>query len=517
MLSPSPRSPETWLVSLVLFGCALFVYFQVFILPGTPRVAVGDQCIYLHNATRMYEGQLIYRDFDYFTLPGTDILYFCWFKLFGVRLWIPQAMLILGGVISTWLGIKISSKIIGGRAIFLPSLLFLTLPYSAHLDATHHLFNAIAATGALAVVLEERTPLRVACSGFLWGLGTCFAQSLILGPITFALFLFWEHGQKKTVFRNLLKKEFCLWGSYVAMVAAFASYFVWKAGWKLFFYCTVTVVAKYYSTDDTSTWRTYMVGWPAVHTPSNWPDLAAWPLIHFLIPLVYILFFVRYWREKRSHPEIPWERLVLVNVTGLCLFLTIASAPSWNRMYTVSLPATIMLVWFLQFPFKLERALQRILWALVLLLLVAKPVVTQTRWRAILDLPTGRVAFFDVGLYEKTKWVMERTQPSEYFFGDELLDFALRLRNPSRVAYVTPYAFTRPEEVFNVVEGLEAHKVRFVSWYPNLDAPVNPSGNSLSPLRRYLMQNYHIVARFPGGSYIWERTEENKSVRTLGY
>jgi hypothetical protein len=44
-----------------------------------------------------------------------------------------------------------------------------------------------------------------------------------------------------------------------------------------------------------------------------------------------------------------------VNITGLCLFLSIASAPAWNRLYTVSLPALIMLVWFLNSAFKLER------------------------------------------------------------------------------------------------------------------------------------------------------------------
>ena len=499
--APSNR----WLVPFILLACGVFVYLQLFALPATPRVAIGDQSIYLHNATRMYEGQLIYRDYDYFTLPGTDVLYFVLFKLFGVRAWIPQMMLLLAGVVSAWLSIKITIKLMNGRAVFLPGFLFLTLPFASYLDATHHLYNVLAAMSALALVIEERTAARLVWAGVLWGLGTCFAQSLVLGPVAFGLFLMWEHHRKKEAWPALLTKEGYLLASYAATVAAFNAYFVWRVGLKPFLYYTVTFVAKYFSAYGTNTWRTYMVGHPSVHEWANWPDLITWPLIHFLIPLVYILFFVRYWREGRLRPDEPWERLMLVNITGLSLFLSIASAPAWNRLYTVSLPALIMLVWFLNSPFKLERALLRILWATVLVLAIARPVVTQTRWKAFLDLPTGRTVFFDPGVYEETKWVLERTHSSDYFFGDQLLCFDLRLRNPTRVAFVTPYAFTRPEEVRNVVQAIEQHQVRFVGWYQGLDDLAHVQGNYLAPLRGYLESHYRVAGTFANGTTIWER------------
>jgi len=499
----SPRS-KMWLVRLTLLACGTFLYLQLFVLPATPRVATGDQSIYLHSAARMYEGQTIYQDYDCFTLPGTDVLYLALFKLFGVRAWIPQIMLLLVGVISARLSIVIATRVMSGPIVFLPGFLFLTLPFTSHLDATHHLYNVLAAVSALAVVIEERTPTRLTWAGVLWGLGTCFAQSLVLGPVAFGLFLVWERHRKRDTWGMLLKKEGCLLASYVATVAAFNAYFVWKVGLKQFLYYTVTFVAKYFSTYEPGSWRTYMLGWPSVHDWANWPDLPAWPLIHFLIPLIYILFFVRYGREERLRPREPWDRLMLINITGLCLFLTIASAPAWNRLYTVSLPALIMLVWVLNSPFKLEQALLRILWAAVLVLAVTRPIVTQARWKAVLDLPTGRTAFFEPGVYQETKWVLERTHPSDYFFGNQLLCFDLRLRNPSRVLYITPYAFTRPEEVLNVVQGLEAHQVRFVSWYPGLDDPL-VEGNHLAPLRSYLENHYHVVETFAGGHRMWER------------
>jgi len=487
------------------------LYLQVFVLPATPRAATGDQSIYLHSAARLYDGQLIYRDYDQLTFPGTDLLYLLFFKLFGIRAWIPQILLVVVGVLSTGLSLAIAAKVISGPAIFLPASLFLTLPYSSYLDATHHQYSALFALSALAVVIKERTPVRLAWAGLLWGLGTFFTQSLVLGPIAFGVFLVWEHYRKQEAGERLLRKEAYLLASYAATVASFIACVSWKVGLKQFLYCTVTFVAKYFSSYRPGTWSTYMMGWPSVRDWTNWPDLAAWPLIHLLIPVVYILFFVRYLREERVLTQQPWEQLMLINITGLCLFATVASAPSWNRLYTISLPALIMLAWFLTAPFRLERALLRILWAVVLISAVARPIVIQKRWRAFLNLPTGSTAFFQPGLYQETKWLLERTHPSDYFFGDQLLCFDLRLVNPSRVDYVTPFAFTRPEEVLNVIESLDAQKVRLVSWSPGLEDLTDTKDNSLAPLRRYLAGHYHVAEHFANGHTILERNPEPTS------
>src|SRR5216683_5995867 len=222
--------PRTSLVFLILLGSGIFLYLQVFVLPTAPRAATGDQAIYLHNAARMYGGQLIYRDYDYFTLPGTDVLYLGLFKVFGIRTWIPQMMLVVVGVVSMWLSITIASKVMTGPAVFLPGFLFLTLPYASYLDATHHLFNVLVATSALAVVMEKRTLARVAWAGVLWGMATCFAQSLVLGPVGFGLFLVWERLRRKEAWGALLKKEIYLLASYSATLAAFNAYFLWKVG-----------------------------------------------------------------------------------------------------------------------------------------------------------------------------------------------------------------------------------------------------------------------------------------------
>ncbi len=497
-----------WLVPLALLSCGAFLYLQVFILPDIPHVAAGDQGIYLHHAARMYEGQLIYRDYDHFTTPGTDVLYAALFRLFGVRAWVPQAILVLIGVLTAWLCIGISKKVLTGPAALLPAFLFLALPFSSYLDATHHWFSTLAGTAALALVMEKRTETNLLWAGFFWGVGVCFTQSIAAGALGLALYLVWERYSCEEEWSVLLKKEAFLFAGFLSPIVAFNSYFIWKVGIKRFLYFTMVFVTKYYPADYFNNFRVYMTGRPLIHSWTNWPDLTAFCFIHALIPLIYILFFVRWWRERRR-PDEPWDRLMLVNITGLSLLSSVALAPAYSRLYVASLPALVLLVWFLKPAFKTEKILLRTAWATALALAIARPIVTQTRWKAILSLPTGRTAFFEPVLYEKCKWVSARTRPSDYFFGDHLIAFTLRLQNVGRVPFLRPTDYTRPEEVQDAVQALEKHQVRFVSWYSGLDheaeAVLHPAGDHLGPMRSYLHAHYHVAEVFSNGDQIWER------------
>ena len=88
------RRPVPWL----LFGALVFLYLHLFILPHTAIWRGGDQTIQLLNAMRMREGQVIYRDFFHFLLPGTELVYLALFKIFGLWVWIPNVMLIVLGL-----------------------------------------------------------------------------------------------------------------------------------------------------------------------------------------------------------------------------------------------------------------------------------------------------------------------------------------------------------------------------------------------------------------------------------
>lgn len=503
--NPTHR-PKKWLAMSILLGCAVFLFLQAFILPGVPRVVTGDEGIYLSLAARMMDGQLIYRDYDHFSFPGTITLYWALFKLFGVRAWIAPVMLILMGVSFAWLSTAISAKLMSGPIVFLPGLLFLSLPYTGFFEATHHWYGVLAATAALFVVTGNTNKERLLWAGVLWGIAIWFTQSLALGALGLVVFLAWQRHRKRESLRLLLRKEAYFLGSLAVTVLALNIYFVWKVTLRTFLYHTVVFLDRYYSADWFNQPSTYMTHPPSFRSWFLWPNLAAFLLTHLLLPLIYVLFFVRYYRESRLHLEEPWDALMMVNLIGLFLFLSVAHAPAYQRLYTVSLPALILLAWFLKADFKTERFLRAACWAAVLVAAIVRPAITQGRWKGFLDLPTGRTAFTgDRVLYEKCQWVSQRTKPGDYFLDDPHVCFALRLRDPSRVPFLRPTDYTRPEEVEGAIEALGKHRVRFVGWYTGSDTEIaDPAGDHLGPLRDYLRAHYHVAKRFSNGDAIWE-------------
>jgi len=499
------------LIAIVVGLSALFIYLQVFILPCTPTVANGDQSIYLHHAARMIGGEMIYRDYDHFTLPGTDVFYAAMFRLFGVRAWIPQATLVILGMAMVWLILLLARKLMSGAAAYLPALLFVTLPFSSFLDATHHWFTLVAATGALVVVLEARSVARLFWAGVLVGIATFFTQSMALLGLGFACYVLWERSREKLAWSVVAKKEVSLAAGFLLTLTACMAYFVRAVGLKKIIYFTVVFVVKYYPADWYNTWRVYLRDRPHLHQWTAWFDLPAFGLIHLLVPWIYVLFVVYGARRGGKSGELR-RRLVLLNFAGLAMFLTVASAPVYYRLYAVSPAALVLLVWLLTSSSpKVSKLALRVAWAGVLTMLLARPLVAQLRWKAYLDTPTGRIAFFQPVLYERCQWISERTKPFDYFLGDQLSAFHLRLHNAGRIPYLRPTEYTRPEEVADAIAGLEKHRVRFVSWYRGLnggpDLERHPEGDHLGPLRAYLEEHYHVAHVFSNGDKIWERDQ----------
>lgn len=247
-----------------LFLIAAFcgLYLQCFILPAVPTYQGEAAPILLLEARRMLEGQVIYRDFFEFLLPGTQVVYLAFFRLFGVRAWIPNLLFILLGVGLAWAGLEISRRLLRGGLAFLPSLLFLAFALSNEVsrDATHHWFSALAVLAALVPLLEKRDPPRIAAAGALCGLAALFTQSRgAMGALGIAVFLLWEAYVRKQNRRVLLKAEACLFGSSLAVLVLPLIYLAAKVGLRHFFYCIITYpmefYPRYYWNTRPFTWR----------------------------------------------------------------------------------------------------------------------------------------------------------------------------------------------------------------------------------------------------------------------
>ncbi len=494
-------------VRIGLAAALLFAYLNLFIWPDAPIFTWGDQAIFLQSGVKLAAGQVMYRDFFFFTLPGTETFYSLLIRTFGARAWIPNVSLLLLGVGLVWLSIRISSRIVRGVTAFLPGFLFLGTGYRSWLDATHHWFSVFFVVAATAVVIESRSVRRMACAGALLGVASCFTQTRgPAGIVALSVFLLWEwHGGERS-WRDTVKAELAMIGASVAVLFSFCSYFADRAGLANFLWATLVFPLKYSrSYLPWNSWGVYLWPMPRLY---HVVTFGIWCFINGLIPAVFVVFFAAFWRYRKSHPEMAWKPAMLVALVGVFLFATVAYAPGFDRLCEISMPAIMVLVFLLSGAGKATTMARRGLWIFTLTMLVILPIRVQTRWHAILKLPAGGSAFLDPETYAEYKWIAERTRPGERFFEAGFSDiyFMLHLENPTAVHLLTRSQYTRPSQVKDVVSCLERLKVRWILWTPELLGQVDDSQRreGLGPLRRLILADYREVKEFADGDQMWE-------------
>jgi hypothetical protein len=503
-------APSLFATASVLAAFLVFLYLVAFLLPRTPVYDADNMPVYLLEGSRMLHGEMIYRDFFEFIFPGTQLTYQGLFGLFGPRIWIPLALMVFIGLGLAWTGITISRRLVGGVAAFLPSFAFLVFAVSDALDATHHWFSILAVMAALAILIEGRTVGRLFAAGLLAGLASDFTQTRgPLAVLAFSAFLVWEGRTSAKPARWLWQRVAVLVAGFLASTVPLVFYYGARVGWGRFFYSTCVYPLKYYSLWDYNTLRHYMVDIPDFSGVLLAPALAIWLLVYLLQPLIYVLLFARCWLRSKLEPGEPWPNLMLVSLTGLALFLTIASAPNWLKMASSSLPAFILLVWFIPSASRMKRVMRLALWSAVTATAMGRVAMTQLDRAPILALPSGAVALPDPARYEKLKWLSAHLQPGDSLFeaGDADLYFPLALTDPTPISFLTPSGYTRREQVFEVIQALDRGRVRWAVWTAWLDAPTvhESHGDHLAPLRAYLRDHYRIAKVFADGDEAWER------------
>ena len=243
-----PPIPSRFLdTPTILFLIAAFIYLYTFLFvpPFIPISYNGDGMFFLPAGQRMYEGEMIYRDFFEFVTPGTALVYFFLFNLFGLRPWIPNLLSLVLGLSLAGFGVVIAKKMMRPSLALLPSAIFLVAVRELICEPTHHWFSLLATTAGIASLMERRTPARIAAAGFFCGLTSCFTQTRGLAvAVGFCVFLWWESRRRQEAWRELLKKEARLVSSFLATLLAVNAYFIWKAGTVRFLWCTVVYVLK---------------------------------------------------------------------------------------------------------------------------------------------------------------------------------------------------------------------------------------------------------------------------------
>ena len=493
-----------------LLGCSGFLYLHLFRLPWTPLFIAGTQEQYLLGGMRMLDGQVIYRDFFDFVAPGTNVIYFVLYKVFGIRAWIPNVMLVVLGVGLVWLTVVISRKIMDGARAFLPPLTFLTFFFRFQLDATHHWYSALAVLAALAVIVEARTPRRLATAAALCGVASFFTQTRgAMAVLGLALFLLWEVRTERLGRRALLKSELILLASFSTATVALYANIIYQAGLARVVNCTVVFLFKYATSIPANNWATLLKDCPPYHPWYRLPNVGIWLFAKFFQPLVYVLCLLRLYRVSQGDHQARRNPCVLLCIVGLFLLLGVIRAPNFQRLSADSLPALILLVWLVDSPRWFPRTARRTLWAAALSLAFVTPLSAQCLYTPhYLDVPAGHIALYSPRWIEQFEWLLPRISAGEYCLGAAFVvgNSYLHLRDPAP-ASLSNKEFTRPEQVRKMVEALERHQVRWVIWGSDLDVPdtASPEGDHLHPLRAYVHEHYRLVKTFSNWVQVWKR------------
>ena len=498
-----------------MLAALIFLYAVLFVPPFLPiQLNSPDGIYYIAQGQRIYEGQTIYRDFLEFVTPGAALFYALLFKLLGHRLWIPNLASMLLGLGLVGLGVLIARKLMRSSLALLPSAIFLVGVRNLLCDPTHHWYSLLAAMAAIAVLIERRTPARIAAAGAFCGLSACFTQTRgLAAAVGLGVFLWWESGRSQEGWRELLKKEGQMVGGFLATLISVNAYFIWKAGPARFLWCTVVFVLKYYPHGgNENTFRAFAQSFNAdVLLNRSLQSSTQWTFLFVALPFIHLLFFVRYWRQSTQKSIEIWERPMLVAIVGAFLLLSTAPTATTLRVASSALPGIILLGWFLDSPKKLARAIAAILTVGVLLVAPHAVARVQSKGKLIITTPHGPLAVTNPELGEELTWVQQRVRPGEYFYsvGPDMY-FYLDLRNPTPLPRITESGYTTVEQVTEVIRGLEQHQPHYVLWLCELamvpDRESRPDDH-LDPLRKYVQSHYQKVRVFTDSDIIWERKD----------
>jgi hypothetical protein len=280
------------------------------------------------------------------------------------------------------------------------------------------------------------------------------------------------------------------------------AYFIKASGLHRWLYCMIVFPVRYYPSVPLNSWRIYGDGLGKLRF-----GMIPFLFVHATVPLVYIISLVAIHRERKKEPSQPWDQLLLISLTGIAMFLAIASAPSWKRLSTVSPPALILIVWFLSRPGKVRSYCRIGLGAAAVVLALAAAVRTQTRWHAYLDLPVGRTAFDNSERHEEYGYILGRTHPGQLVFGTPPVLFAFGVQNPAPIDVFVPAEYTRPEQVSATIQSLERYHVPMLVLNRQMYVQFSAlsASDHLDPLRAYLQENYRLTKHFQTEDELWER------------
>jgi hypothetical protein len=485
----------------LILGCCAFLYANLFASPGIPFLLGGDQVFLWMDAQRLLYGEHVYRDFFQFTPPGAGLLYLGAFKLFGPQIWTPNlVVLTLGGSLCV-LCLRISQSLMSRAQAALATSLYVVFVIGGTLDGTHHWFSLLAVLGAVAVLMNGRTPARILVAGALLGLATFITQTR--GPasaVGISAWMLWERFRTQEPWASYLRQQIFLFAALLLVWIALSAYYMADIGLRALWFFQVTYVREC----AVSGWNAASIGFPAGLSRANLLPLVRWLFAFAVLPAVYAICLWKYWRMAREALRDSSARFGLLTLVATALFMEVAQSPSWFRFYCISLPGVILLVWLTGGLGRFTRYATGLLWIGVIGFAASHTWAMHVHYSAIGELPAGRVAAPPPAA-EKLAWLAAHTKPGEFMLqaGWPGMYLPLTLRNPIYLDVIPGCSSpTRLGYIALSLRQLEAKHVQYIVWSPQFEGPEH---SSVALFHQFLVDHYRPIWSFSDRDEIWER------------
>lgn len=495
--------PSAFRTDLLFYlACFIFLYLHLFVFPFNPIYYEADHSALLNDAKRMVEGEFIYRDFFEFAFPGAPLLYALFISVFGAKLWILNAAILVHGMIAAYLGVLVSRKLsLDTPLSYIPSALFIFFGFRWFgIDGEHRMFSPLFIYLAVFVLLGGRTYGRVAIAGVLCSVASFFTQQRgFLGIVGIVILLIIEFGLVEKKWAESIKLIFILGVSSGLSLLLMLAPFVFLAGSDVFFRDTILFLQTYAQDPEFNGLQTYFATFSKLRNAGLTITLVTL-FYSLLIPAVYvaaIVFVIARWR-RNSYSTV--SGILIVCVIGLLQSIA-SSGPNVYRFYQVSLTALIALCWLTFQANFLKPFVSRVVLTALILFGLGLSVRLQTSWELkFLDTASGRIVFPSPLASERYEWLVQNTLAGEavYETYNAHVNYPLGLHNPCRISVLLNSPYSPPEHVKWVVEDLERTKPRFIiwdgTWTVEMEAP--DADQRLRPIYVFLTENYRRVKSF---------------------
>ena len=504
---------------LFLIALAIPIFGTLFLLPATPFFYEGDHLIFLSDVMRMLGGEVIYRDFFQFTFPGTHLIYYGLFRIFGVHFAVLNWTILFIGVAGAFFCLELSRRVIGHRyLIYLAPTLYLLFGFRwLGIDGSHRMFSPLAIAAAVLVLLDKCNWQRLVAAGALCALASFFTQHRgVIAVSAISLFLL---GEAFAVGRNWRKTLFSLVylnASFVIVLGLLCAYFIFSVGFDTFYQSTV-VFLQNYRADTHNNFDIFLREMPPLIASRNFLAVAVYGFYYFIVPPAFVAVFIVFIVQRRRADWTFWRKPLLLATVGGILMTTTIISPSIIRLYQISILSVVLVVWLLDYFFGARKLFRAATFALYSALIILALMLTLRNQRypnlTVLDTPVGRTVFLDKQSAGRYLWLKDHTVPGDFVYEtyQPTVNFPLFLKNPTRMPLIRDSAYTPPEQIAETVEKLRENPPKYILWDKNWSKPKaqRAPDDSIAPLYEYLLENYQPVAEtYDLGERvveIWER------------